>query len=79
MKKTIFDKTFTQQEPIPRSAINGAVRVLKTGRLHRYNTIEGELSETALLEKEYAFWQKSKYCLATTSGGTALGGFKIHK
>ena len=72
MKKTIFDKTFTQQEPIPRSAINGAVKVLKTGRLHRYNTIEGELSETALLEKEYAFWQKSKYCLATTSGGTAL-------
>ena len=72
MKKAVFDKTFTQQEPIPRSAINGAVNVLKTGRLHRYNTIEGELSETALLEKEYAFWQKSKYCLATTSGGTAL-------
>ena len=72
MKKTIFDKPFTQQEAIPKSAINGAINVLKTGRLHRYNTIEGELSETALLEKEYAFWQKSKYCLATTSGGTAL-------
>ena len=40
---------------------------MKTGRLHRYNTIEGELSETALLEREYALWQKSKYCLATTS------------
>ena len=72
MKKPIFDKPFTQQEPIPRSAINVAVNVLKTGRLHRYNTIEGQLSETALLEKEYAVWQKSKYCLATTSGGTAL-------
>ena len=52
MKKPIFDKPFTQQEPIPRSAINVAVNVLKTGRLHRYNTIEGQLSETALLEKE---------------------------
>ena len=63
MKKPIFDKPFTQQEPLPRSAINVAVNVLKTGRLHRYNTIEGQLSETALLEKEYAVWQKSKYCL----------------
>ena len=72
MSETIFSKPFTQQEPIPKEAINKAIKVLKSGRLHRYNTIDGEISETALLEKEYALWQQSEYCLATTSGGTAL-------
>jgi len=72
MSETIFSKPFTQQESIPKEAINKAIKVLKSGRLHRYNTIDGEISETALLEKEYALWQQSEYCLATTSGGTAL-------
>ena len=46
--------------------------VLRHGRLHRYNTVEGELSETALLEQEYAAYIGSKYCLAVASGGYAM-------
>ena len=67
-----FTRPFTQQEPISQEAIDAATEVLKSGRLHRYNTIENELSETALLEEEYATYQQSKYCLACASGGYAM-------
>ncbi len=67
-----FNKSFTQQEPIPQAAIEKAVAVLKSGRLHRYNVAEGEISETSLLEQEYAAYQGAKYCLACASGGYAM-------
>ena len=67
-----FTQSFTQQEPINQEAIDAATEVLKSGRLHRYNTIENELSEAALLEEEYATYQQSKYCLACASGGYAM-------
>ena len=67
-----FTKPFTQQEPLPEDAIAAAVAVLRTGRLHRYNVAAGEVSETALLEAEFAAWLGVPYCLATASGGTAM-------
>ncbi|WP_299475946.1 DegT/DnrJ/EryC1/StrS family aminotransferase [uncultured Roseibium sp.] len=67
-----FKKSFTQQEAITPEAIAEAVRVLQTGRLHRYNTIEGEDGDTALWEQDYAAYQGAAFCLATTSGGTAM-------
>ena len=39
-----FEGSFTQQEPIPEDAIEAAVRVMRSGRLHRYNTPSGEVS-----------------------------------
>ena len=63
-----FTRPFTQQEPINQEAIEAAIGVLKSGRLHRYNTIENERSEASLLEEEYAAYQGSKYCLACASG-----------
>lgn len=69
----IFTGNFTQQEPIPEAAIEAAVAVLRTGRLHRYNTVPGEAGEAALLEEEFAAAIGSKYCLAVASGGYALG------
>ncbi|MEO0497350.1 MAG: aminotransferase class I/II-fold pyridoxal phosphate-dependent enzyme [Pseudomonadota bacterium] len=54
------------------AAIERAVDVLRSGRLHRYNTIGGEAGEVAELEAEYAAWQNIPYCLATGSGGTAM-------
>lgn len=69
----IFTGNFTQQEPIPEAAIEAAVAVLRTGRLHRYNTVPGEAGEAALLEEEFAAATGSKYCLAVASGGYALG------
>lgn len=67
-----FTGSFTQQEPIPDAGIEAALAVLRHGRLHRYNTAPGELSETALLEEEFATLTGARYCLAVASGGYAM-------
>ncbi|MEM9576054.1 MAG: DegT/DnrJ/EryC1/StrS family aminotransferase [Pseudomonadota bacterium] len=69
----VFKGSFTQQEPIPEAGIEAALKVLRHGRLHRYNTAPGELSETALLEQEFAACVGAKYCVAVASGGYAMG------
>ena len=72
MVEKTFDKPFTQQESIPESGIERAVEVLRSGRLHRYNVAQGETSETAMLETEFAAYMGQLYCLACASGGYAL-------
>ncbi len=67
-----FTGNFTQQEPIPDAGIEAALCVLRSGRLHRYNTAPDELSETALLEQEFAAMSGAKYALAVASGGYAM-------
>ena len=68
----VFDRSFTQQEPIPEEAIERAVAVMRHGRLHRYNQMPGEHSETELLEQEFAASVGAKYCLAVASCGYAI-------
>ena len=72
MARAHFSKSFTQQLPIPEDAIEAAIAVMRSGRLHRYNTAPGETSETMELEREFAFWQGQPYCLAVASGGQAM-------
>ncbi|KPD12565.1 DegT/DnrJ/EryC1/StrS aminotransferase family protein [Phaeobacter sp. 11ANDIMAR09] len=67
-----FTGSFTQQEALPEVAIEAAMNVMRHGRLHRYNVVEGELGEAALLEQEFAAQVGAKYCLAVASGGYAL-------
>ena len=69
----VFVGAFTQQEPLTDAAIEAAVAVMRTGRLHRYNTVGSEISETAALEVEFANYVGSKYALAVASGGYAMG------
>ena len=64
-----FTGSFTQQEALPEAAIEAALNVMRHGRLHRYNVVEGELGEAALLEQEFAAQLGAKYCLAVASGG----------
>ena len=68
----IFEKSFTQQEAIPEDGIEAAVAVMRSGRLHRYNTLPGEKSEIDFLEMEFADYLGVPYCLACSSGGYAL-------
>ncbi len=68
-----FTGSFTQQEPIPDEGIEAAIAVMRGGRLHRYNTVPGEVAETVLLEQEFAASVGSAYCLAVASGGYAIG------
>ncbi len=72
MTKLIFNKPFTQQEPIPEAGIERAIDVMRSGRLHRYNVLEGETAEAAKLETEFAAYMGQRYCLACSSGGYAL-------
>ena len=37
-----FNGNFTQQEGIPEDGITRAVELMQSGRLHRYNIVEGE-------------------------------------
>lgn len=67
-----FAGSFTQQEPLPEAAIEAATATLRRARLHRYDLLPGESGEVALLEREFAAWQGSRYCLAVTSGGQAI-------
>ncbi len=71
--KEVFTGNFTQQEPIPPEAIDAAVAVMRSGRLHRYNVGPGETGEAALLEQEFAALTGAEYCLAVASGGYAMG------
>ncbi|MEP5031786.1 MAG: aminotransferase class I/II-fold pyridoxal phosphate-dependent enzyme, partial [Marinomonas sp.] len=68
----VFTGSFTQQEPIPEAGIEAAVAVMRSGRLHRYNTVEGETAQTALLEQEFAAYVGMNYCLGVASGGYAM-------
>jgi dTDP-4-amino-4,6-dideoxygalactose transaminase len=67
-----FAGNFTQQEGLSEEAMEAAIRVMRSGRLHRYNTLEGETSEVSALEAEYAAFQGAEYCLACASGGYAM-------
>ena len=69
---THFTGNFTQQLPIPEEAIERAVAVMRSGRLHRYNVVDGEAPETVRLEIEFAAYMGARFCLACTSGGYAL-------
>ena len=68
----VFQGSFTQQESIPEEGIEAAVAVMRSGRLHRYNTGPDEIAETVLLEQEFAAIMGKKYCLAVASGGYAM-------
>ncbi|WP_163851073.1 DegT/DnrJ/EryC1/StrS family aminotransferase [Pseudooceanicola aestuarii] len=68
----MFEGSFTQQEPIPEAGIAAAERVLRSGRLHRYNTAPGETSEAELLEAEFARAIGLDHALAVASGGQAM-------
>ena len=68
----VFKGNFTQQEPLPQDAIDAAVNVLNTGRLHRYNLKEGDAGEVSSLELEFAKSIGADFCLAVASGGYAL-------
>jgi dTDP-4-amino-4,6-dideoxygalactose transaminase len=71
-EKIKFTKEFTRQEPIPEAGIKRALELMQSGRLHRYNTAAGEVSDVALLEKEYAEYVGAQYCLGLSSCGSSI-------
>ncbi|MEO7939853.1 MAG: DegT/DnrJ/EryC1/StrS family aminotransferase, partial [Burkholderiaceae bacterium] len=67
-----FGKDLSQSEPIPETAIEQAVALMRSGRLHRYGEQGAGTPEPSLLEQEYAAYVGSKYCVAVNSCGAAM-------
>lgn len=67
-----FEGNFTQQESLCADAIDAALRVMQSGRLHRYNVMPDEIGEVGELELEFARYVGARYCLAVASGGYAM-------
>jgi len=67
-----FGKDLSTPEPIPEEAIERAVDLMRSGRLHRYGEQGSGYSEPSLLEQDYAAYVGSKYCVAVSSCGAAM-------
>jgi dTDP-4-amino-4,6-dideoxygalactose transaminase len=67
-----FGKDLSTAEPIPEEAIERAIALMRSGRLHRYGEQGSGYPEPSLLEKEYAAYVGSKYCVAVSSCGAAM-------
>ncbi len=67
-----FGKDLSTPEPIPEDAIERAVALMRSGRLHRYGEQGSGYPEPSLLEQDYAAYVGSKYCVAVSSCGAAM-------
>ncbi len=62
----------TQQEPIPAAGVEAALRLMASGRLHRYGETGGVPSEASLLEQAFAQETGARYCVAMNSCGSTM-------
>jgi dTDP-4-amino-4,6-dideoxygalactose transaminase len=67
-----FGKDLSTPDPIPEDAIERAVELMRSGRLHRYGEQGAGYPEPSLLEQDYAAYVGSKYCVAVSSCGAAM-------
>lgn len=67
-----FGKDLSTPEPIPEEAIEHAVALMRSGRLHRYGEQGSGHPEPSLLEQEYAEYVGCRYCVAVSSCGAAM-------
>jgi dTDP-4-amino-4,6-dideoxygalactose transaminase len=68
----VLNKDLTEPVPVPDSAIEQAVRIMRGGRLFRYGEFKGGESEVAALEREFAAYMDCRYAVAMNSCGGAL-------
>ena len=62
----------SSQESIPPEAVERALEVMESGRLHRYGEGDGEPSEASRLEADFARELGVRYCVAMNSCGSTL-------
>lgn len=67
-----FGKDLSTPEAIPEEAIEQAIALMRSGRLHRYGEQGSGFPEPSLLEQDYARYVGSKYCIAVSSCGAAM-------
>ncbi len=62
----------TQQEAIPAAGVEAALRLMSSGRLHRYGETGGVPSEVSQLEQEFAHEIGARFCVAMNSCGSTM-------
>ncbi len=62
----------TRQEPIPAAGVDAALRLLASGKMHRYGETGKQPGEASLLEAEFAESLGARYCVALNSCGSAM-------
>ena len=71
---TKFSKDLSKPNPIPESGIAAAIRIMKTGKLHRYGEIKSgsSIPEAMQLEKEFAEYMGLEFCVGVNSCGCSI-------
>ena len=62
----------TQQEAIPAAGVEAALRLMNSGRLHRYGETGGLPSEVSQLEQAFAHELGARFCVAMNSCGSTM-------
>jgi len=71
-KKVVLDVDLSDPGPVPEEAIEQAVTLMRSGRLHRYGEYAGTEPHVAMLEQEFAEYVGSRYAVGINSGGCAI-------
>lgn len=70
--RTVITRDIKTPDPVPFEGQQGALDLMQTGRMYRYNVKSAEESVVSLCEKEVTEYTGHKYCVALNSCGSAL-------
>lgn len=70
--RTTITRDIKTPDPVPFEGQQGALELMQTGRMYRYNVKSAEESVVSLCEKEVTDYTGHKYCVALNSCGSAL-------
>jgi dTDP-4-amino-4,6-dideoxygalactose transaminase len=70
--RTTITSDIKTPDPVPFEGQQGALELMQTGRMYRYNVKSAEESVVSLCEKEVTDYTGHKYCVALNSCGSAL-------
>lgn len=62
----------SQQEPIPADGVAAALKLMHSGKLHRYGETDGSTSAASRLEAAFAAELGVRYCVALNSCGSSM-------
>ncbi|MBT3273291.1 MAG: aminotransferase class I/II-fold pyridoxal phosphate-dependent enzyme [Spirochaetales bacterium] len=68
----ILDIDLSNPDPIPETGIARVGQLMRSGRLHRYGEESGDELDVLELEKEFAAYLGTQYCVAVNSCGSSL-------
>jgi dTDP-4-amino-4,6-dideoxygalactose transaminase len=71
-QRTVITRDIKTPDPVPFEGQQGAIELMQTGRMYRYNVKSAEESVVSLCEKEVTDYTGHKYCVALNSCGSAL-------